>query len=184
MNISEDVFYYNIISYLQPKEVNNVILAGNKKWTTYLKKELQNNGIIRMFDPALRELINLAPEYDIDKPTSSKSLVIGRNFGNHSNSSKSYIPYIHMTIYLADDHEQNIYKMTIRDYIKEKIILFNGGDYIASRNVESYIHLSDYYGIGMIANTGMNQLKYLVKNGVIDIKDTMNQGYMTRIKYL
>lgn len=181
MNISEDVFYHIIVSYLQVDDIKNVLLSGNKKWMKHLTNEIKRKDIIRLFDPVLRELIHLAPEYDIDNLKSSKSMIIGRNY---LNQSKTYHPYIRMTVYLADDHKDRICKMSINDYLKDDIILFNGGDYIASQNIESYIHLSDYYGIGMITNMGINQLKELLKKRVIDIKDNMNPGYMTRIKYL
>ena len=181
MKINEDVFYHIIISYLQISDIKRVMLSGNKKWKKHLESEIKNKYITLLFDPVLRELIHSEPEYDIDNLKSSKSMVIGRNYWNNS---KTDGPYIRITIYLAHDHVKDIHKMSIRDYLKDEIILFNGCHYIASNNIESYIHLSDYYGVGILTHIGINQIKELLKNRVIDIKDNMNSGYIARIKYL
>lgn len=142
---------------------------------------MNNSEIIHLFDPELRELIYLAKEYDIDNIKSSKSFVIGRNYLNQPQEDT---PYIRITIYIAEDYQRNIKNKTIRDYQKEDIILFNKGLYIASPNAKLYIHLTNYNGVDSIPNLGINQLKTLLKNRMMDTMDNINPDIITRIKYI
>lgn len=146
-----------------------------------MSTETNNTDIITLFDPVLRDLIHSAPEYIIDNIESPKSMVIGRNY---LNQSKTFTPYIRITVYISEDYENNIKKMTIREYQKEVIVLFNGGIHIASPNTKSYIQLKDYNGTGAIPISGINQLKTLLTDRILDINDNMNPGILTHIKYL
>ena len=179
MDITEDVFYYNVVPFLNIREIHHVMLSGNKSRKPYLQNKIENMNVVSLLSEPLKELLEYIETYDIDTPTSGKSAVIGK---------KTIIPYLKLTIYLTEgtlEEINNRFITNIGDYQKEELILMNNGEYMSNGYVDECLELSDFYGqMGYISKHGMNKLKELVQNHILDIPDKYIQGRYVRIKFL
>lgn len=179
MNITEDVFYYNVIPFLNIREIRNVMLSGNKSRKSYLQNKIDNVNVVSLLSEPLKELLECIDTYDIDTPISSKSAVVGK---------KTIIPYLKLTIYLTEGTLEEInhrFICNVGDYQKEELILLNNGEYMSNGIVDECLELSDFYGhMGYISKYGLNKLKELVKNHILDIPDKYIQGRYVRMKFL